>query len=82
MKYCLYDLAILIHSLQSAVEDDEDDLVEAMRSVRQGQEADDVRARSESMNDATDPVSEESFIPLRHSHTLVAEYGCGHNPRS
>ena len=61
---------------------DEADFMEAMRSVRQEQDAEDARARSESMKDATDPVSEESFISLRYSHTFVAEYGCGHNPRS
>ena len=62
-------------------EADEADLTEAMRSVRQKQEAEDTRARPESMNDATGPVSEESLMSLRHSHAFIAESGCGHSTR-
>ena len=40
-------------------EADEADFTEAMRSVRQKQEAEDARARSESTNDATGLVSKE-----------------------
>ena len=64
-----------MHSLQSAVEDNDDDLTEAMRSVRQGQEAEDARARPESMNDATGFVSEELPIPLRYSDTFTTVRG-------
>ena len=60
-------------------EADEADFTEAMRSVRQKQEAEDARARSESTNDATSLVSKEYLIPLCHSHTFVAECDCRHS---
>ena len=56
-------------------EADEADLTEAMRSVRQKQEAEDTRARSESTNDAIVLVSEELPIPLRYSYTFTTARG-------
>ena len=42
--------------------------MEAMRCIRQEQDAEDALARSEFMDDATGSVSEDSLIPLCHSY--------------
>ena len=55
-------------SPQFVDEADEADFIEAMRYARQEQEREDVRARSESMDDATGSVSEVSLIALRRSY--------------
>ena len=60
--------AIPIHSPQFVNGADEADFMEAMRCIRQEQEAEDALARSEFMDDATGSVSEDSLIPLCHSY--------------
>ena len=68
---CLYRFAIPIHSPQFVDGADEADFMEAMRCIRQEQDAEDALARSEFMDDATGSVSEDSLIPLCHSYVSL-----------